>query len=309
MSTESDIPALSLEEAVTEIIAEGVAASPTTPTKKAWQRFRRHPLAMIGLALFGIILLLAIAAPLIDRYPPNELNLPEKFQAPSWEHWLGTDRVGRDIWSRTLHGGRVSLTVGFVAAFITMTIGTLLGAISGYYGGKVDTLVMRFTDVMMTFPRVIIMLTVATFVGQSIRNVILLIGLFSWMGTARLVRGQVLSIREEQFVLAARSLGVRDRGIIFSHVMPSVFAPLLATLTFAISAAILLEAGLSFLGVGIPQPTASWGNMLESTRSLDVLQDGPWMWIPPAIMILLTVLSINFIGDGLRDALDPKHII
>lgn len=309
MPTESDIPALSLEEAVTEIIAEGVAASPTTPTKKAWQRFRRHPLAMIGLTLFGVILLLALAAPLIDRYPPNELNLPEKFQAPSWEHWLGTDRVGRDIWSRTLHGGRVSLTVGFVAAFMSMTIGTLLGALSGYYGGKVDTGLMRFTDVMMTFPRVVIMLTVATFLGQSIRNVILLIGLFSWMGTARLVRGQVLSIREEQFVLAARSLGVRDRGIIFSHVMPSVMAPLLATLTFAISAAILLEAGLSFLGVGIPPPTASWGNMLESTRSLDVLQDGPWMWVPPAMMILLTVLSINFIGDGLRDALDPKHII
>ncbi len=309
MPTESDIPALSLEEAVTEIIAEGVAASPTTPTKKAWQRFRRHPLAMIGLTLFGVILLLALAAPLIDRYPPNELNLPEKFQAPSWEHWLGTDRVGRDIWSRTLHGGRVSLTVGFVAAFMSMTIGTLLGALSGYYGGKVDTGLMRFTDVMMTFPRVVIMLTVATFLGQSIRNVILLIGLFSWMGTARLVRGQVLSIREEQFVLAARSLGVRDRGIIFSHVMPSVMAPLLATLTFAISAAILLEAGLSFLGVGIPPPTASWGNMLESARSLDVLQDGPWMWVPPAMMILLTVLSINFIGDGLRDALDPKHII
>ena len=309
MSSKSDLPALSLEEQVTEIVAEGVAASPTTPTKKAWQRFRRHPLAMIGLAMFLAILLLALAAPLIDRYPPNEINLPDRFQAPSWEHWLGTDRVGRDIWSRLLHGGRVSLTVGFIAAFMAMTIGTLLGAISGYYGGNVDTVVMRFTDIMMTFPRVVIMLTVATFVGQSIRNVILLIGLFSWMGTARLVRGQVLSLREEQFVLAARSLGVRDRNIIFSHVMPSVAAPLLATLTFAISSAILLEAGLSFLGVGIPLPTASWGNMLESARSLDVLQDGPWIWVPPAIMILLTILSINFIGDGLRDALDPKHII
>jgi peptide/nickel transport system permease protein len=309
MSNNSELPALSLDEAVTEIIAEGVSESPTTPTKKAWQRFRRHPLAMIGLTLFVIIVLLALAAPLIERYPPNEINLPERFQAPSFDHWLGTDRVGRDIWSRTLHGGRVSLTVGFVAAFITMTIGTVLGAISGFYGGKVDTIIMRFTDIMMTFPRVIIMLTVATFVGQSIRNVILLIGLFSWMGTARLVRGQVLSLREEQFVLAARSLGVSDRNLIFSQVLPSVAAPLLATLTFAISAAILLEAGLSFLGVGIPLPTASWGNMLESARSLDVLQEGPWIWFPPAFMILLTVLSINFIGDGLRDALDPKHII
>lgn len=309
MADESKIPALTLEEQVTEIIADGVAHSPTTPTKKAWQRFRRHPLAMIGLTLFGVIVLLALAAPLIDRYPPNEINLADKFQAPSWEHWLGTDRVGRDIWSRTLHGGRVSLTVGFIAAFMAMTIGTVFGALAGYYGRSVDMITMRFTDIMMTFPRVVIMLTVATFVGQSIRNVILLIGLFSWMGTARLVRGQVLSLREEQFVLAARSLGVRDRGIISSHVLPSLAAPLLATLTFAISAAILLEAGLSFLGVGIPPPTASWGNMLELARSLDVLQDGPWMWIPPAIMILLTVLSINFIGDGLRDALDPKHII
>ena len=309
MADESKIPALTLEEQVTEIIADGVAHSPTTPTKKAWQRFRRHPLAMIGLTLFGVIVLLALAAPLIDRYPPNEINLADKFQAPSWEHWLGTDRVGRDIWSRTLHGGRVSLTVGFIAAFMAMTIGTVLGALAGYYGRSVDMITMRFTDIMMTFPRVVIMLTVATFVGQSIRNVILLIGLFSWMGTARLVRGQVLSLREEQFVLAARSLGVRDRGIISSHVLPSLAAPLLATLTFAISAAILLEAGLSFLGVGIPPPTASWGNMLELARSLDVLQDGPWMWVPPAIMILLTVLSINFIGDGLRDALDPKHII
>jgi peptide/nickel transport system permease protein len=217
--------------------------------------------------------------------------------------------VGRDIWSRTLHGGRVSLGVGFSAALVSMSIGIVLGALSGFYGGWTDMLTMRFTDVMMTFPRVVIMLTVATFMKQTLLNVILLIGLFSWMGTARLVRGQVLSLREEQFVLAARSLGAGSLTLIFAHVMPSVVAPLLATLTFTISGAILLEAGLSFLGVGIPLPTPSWGNMLETARSLDVLQDGPWMWIPPAVMIVLTILCINFIGDGLRDALDPKHII
>lgn len=288
---------------------EDSLSKPVSPTKKAWQRFRRHTLAMVGLVVFGIILLSAVIAPAMDRYPPNELSLREKFQSPNTEHWLGTDRVGRDIWSRTLHGGRVSLAVGFSAAFVSMTIGIVLGAIAGYYGGATDMVVMRFTDVMMTFPRVIIILTVAIFLGQSITNVILLIGLFSWMGTARLVRGQVLSIREEQFVLAARSLGARDFLIILAYVMPNVIAPLLATVTFAISGAILLEAGLSFLGVGIPPPTASWGNMLETARSLDVLQDGPWMWIPPAVMIVLTILSINFIGDGLRDALDPKHII
>ncbi|MEZ4607629.1 MAG: ABC transporter permease [Deinococcales bacterium] len=169
-------------------------------------------------------------------------------------------------------------------------------------------LLMRFTDVIMTFPQVVIILTVATFVGQGIVNVILLIGLFSWPGTARLVRGQVLALREEQFVLAAQSLGARDSSVIFKHIMPSVIAPLLASVTFAINGAILLEAGLSFLGVGIPLPTASWGNMLETARSLDILQDGPWMWIPPALMILINVLAVNFIGDGLRDALDPKHM-
>lgn len=282
---------------------------PTSPAQKAWQRFRRHPLAMAGLILFTIILLLTLAAPLIDRYPYEELNLPNKFQPPSAAHYLGTDRVGRDIWSRTLHGGRVSIAVGFSAAIVSISIGVLLGSLSGFYGGWVDTVIMRFTDVVMTFPRVVIMLTVATFVGQSVLNVILLIGLFSWPGTARLVRGQVLSLREEQFVTAARSLGAKNSSLIFSHVLPNVIAPLLATVTFAINGAILLEAGLSFLGVGIPLPTPSWGNMLNTARSLDVLQDGPWMWVPPAIMILLTIMSINFIGDGLRDALDPKHII
>ena len=290
---------------------DSVAVNQTalSPSRKAWQRFKRHPLAMLGLGVFCIILIMSVFAPVLDRYEPNKLNLRDKFQPPSSSHYLGTDRVGRDIWSRTLHGGRISLTVGFAAALVAMSIGVLLGALSGYYGGMTDMAIMRFTDVMMTFPQVVIVLTVATFIGQGITNVILLIGLSSWPPIARLVRGQVLSLREEQFVKAARSLGAKDATIIFKHIMPSVIAPLLAALTFAINEAVLLEAGLSFLGVGIPLPTASWGNMLETARSLDVLQDGPWMWLPPALMILLNVLCINFIGDGLRDALDPKHII
>ena len=284
-------------------------ATAISPGKKAWQRFRRHGLALVGVALFGIIFILSVFAPVFDRYEPNQLNLKDKFQPPSVEHFFGTDRVGRDIWSRTLHGGRISLLVGFAAAFVALVIGVILGGLSGYYGGIVDMLIMRFTDVVMTFPRVVIMLTVATFIGQGVVNVILLIGLFSWADTARLVRGQVLSLREEEFVTAARALGTKDFSIIFKHVMPSVVAVLLASITFAINQAILLEAGLSFLGVGIPLPTSSWGNMIEVARSLDVLQGAPWMWIPPAIMILLNVLAINFIGDGLRDALDPKHIV
>lgn len=279
-----------------------------SPAQQAWRRFRRHPLAVIGLSLFAVILLMALCAPLLERYSYEALNLRDKFQAPSLEHWLGTDRVGRDIWSRLLHGGRVSILVGFSSAAMTIVIGTLLGVVSGYYGGVIDMLIMRFTDVVMTFPQVVIILTFATFLGPSILNVITLIGLFGWMGTARLVRGQVLSLREQQYVLAARAVGARNHRIILNHVLPGVVAPLLASVTFAINGGILLEAGLSFLGVGIPLPTPSWGNMLETARSLDVLQDGPWIWMPPAVLILISVLNINFIGDGLRDALDPKHI-
>jgi len=278
-----------------------------SPTAQAWRRFRRHPLALAGLVLFGIVLLATVAAPLIARYDYAELNLPDKFQSPSLSHFLGTDRVGRDIWSRTLYGGRVSLAVGFAAASISTVIGVILGAVSGYYRGKTDQIIMRFTDVVMTFPRVVIILTAAIYLGQTIASVIFLIGIFSWPGITRLVRGQVLSLREQQFVLASRSLGSGNRRIIVTHVLPNVVAPLLASITFDVNGAILLEAGLSFLGVGIPLPTPSWGNMLESARSLDVLQDGPWIWVPPAVMILLTVLSINFIGDGLRDAIDPRH--
>ena len=282
--------------------------APVSPAQHAMRRFRRHPLAVIGLVLFILVLILTLGAPLIDRYPYEQLNLRDKFLSPSAAHWLGTDRVGRDIWSRLLHGGRVSLLVGVSSAAMTIGIGTLLGVLSGYYGGIVDMLIMRFTDVVMTFPGVVIILTVATFLGPSIWNVIMLIGLFGWMGTARLVRGQVLSLREQQYVMAARAIGTSNGRIIRTHVLPGVVAPLLASVTFAINGGILLEAGLSFLGVGIPLPTPSWGNMLETARSLDVLQDGPWIWMPPAFMILLTVLNINFIGDGLRDALDPKHI-
>ena len=277
-----------------------------SPTAQAWWRFRRHPLAVAGLIMFAVVLLASVAAPLIARYDYAALNLPDKFQSPSFAHFLGTDRVGRDIWSRTLYGGRVSLAVGFAAASISTVIGVILGSISGYYRGKADQVIMRFTDVVMTFPRVVIILTAAIYLGQSIASVIFLIGIFSWPGITRLVRGQVLSLREQQFVLASRSLGAGNRRIIITHVLPNVVAPVLASVTFAVNGAILLEAGLSFLGVGIPLPTPSWGNMLETARSLDVLQDGPWIWVPPAIMILLTVLSINFIGDGLRDAIDPR---
>ncbi|GAB4514615.1 MAG: ABC transporter permease [Anaerolineae bacterium] len=280
-----------------------------SPGRRAWRRFLRHRLAVISLGLLIAISVLAVGAPLFDRYPPNKIDLRAHSQAPSAAHWLGTDRLGRDIWSRTIHGGRVSLTVGLSAAFLSTLIGTVLGSLAGYYGRAVDMLIMRLTDVVMTFPSIVIMLTIAAFVGPGLWNVVLIIGALSWPGTARLVRGQFLSFREQDFVLAARCLGVRDRRIIAVHILPNVLAPLLAQVTFAVGMAILTEAGLSFLGLGVPLPTPSWGNMLEAARNLEVLQQGPWMWMPPALMTLLTVLCVNFIGDGLRDAIDPRLIL
>ncbi|HML20284.1 MAG TPA: ABC transporter permease [Aggregatilinea sp.] len=278
-----------------------------TPTQIAWRRFRRHRLAFISLIVLVIITVMAIGAPLFTQYNPDEMSLRDRALAPSSTHWLGTDNLGRDMWSRTVYGGRVSLEVGLAAAGISTVIGVILGAISGYYGRWVDMVIMRITDVVMTFPPIIIMLTVAAIAGTGLLNVILIIGGLRWPATTRLVRGQYLSLKNQEFVLAARTMGLPDWIIITRHILPSVMAPLMANVTFAVSAAILAEAGLSFLGMGIPLPTPTWGNIMENARSLTILQDKPWMWMPAAAATLLTVLCINFVGDGLRDALDPQQ--
>jgi peptide/nickel transport system permease protein len=280
-----------------------------SPTQVAWRRFRRHRLALVSLIVLVIISLMTIAAPLFTRYDPNEMNLRDRALAPNNEHWLGTDNLGRDMWTRTVYGGRISLQVGLAAAAISTSIGVILGSISGYYGRLVDMVIMRITDVVMTFPPIIIMLTVAAIAGTGLTNVILIIGGLRWPATTRLVRGQYLSLKNQEFVLAARTMGLPDWIIILRHILPNVMAPLMANITFAVSAAILAEAGLSFLGMGIPLPTPTWGNIMENARSLTILQDKPWMWLPAAIATLITVLCINFVGDGLRDALDPQQII
>ena len=290
-------------------LAEEEAGQAESPTRRALRRFRRHKPAMISLIVLFVIALLAVGAPLFQRYDPIQPNLNAISQPPSDQHWLGTDRVGRDVWSRTINGGKVSLAVGISAAFLTTLIGTLLGAISGYYGGKTDMLLMRFTDLVMTFPSLILMITLATVIGQGMLNIILIIGGLSWPGVARLVRGQFLSLREQQYVKAVKCLGATDNRIIFRHILPNVIAPLLAQVTFTVGNAILTEAGLSFLGLGIPLPTPSWGNMLDAARDLDILQNLPWSWIPPAIFTVITVLCVNFIGDGLRDAIDPRLVL
>ena len=273
---------------------------------KAWRRFHRHKMAISGLIVLIILALLAIFAPLVSRYSPSSLNLPDREVSPNLQHWLGTDRTGRDIWARIVLGGRVSLSVGLVAVSIATIIGTTIGSIAGYRGGKVDMILMRITDMVQTFPMLVIVIALVAIVGPSIYNLMFAIGILGWPTMARLVRGQFLYLREVEFVQAARCIGGKSGSIIRRHILPNTVGPIAVAVTFGVGEAILLEAALSFLGLGVPPPTPSWGNMLNDARSLSVLEKLPWMWIPPGMMISLAVLSINFIGDGLRDALDPR---
>ena len=276
---------------------------------KARKRFFRHKLAMAGLIVLSTLILMSVLAPAIERYSPIELNLDAMSNAPSSAHWLGTDTTGRDVWSRIVRAGRVSLSVGLVAVSISTLIGVVIGSLSGYAGGTVDLLLMRFTDMVMTFPSLVMIITVASVLGPSIYNTMIVIGILTWPGIARLVRGQFLSFREQQFVLAARSIGVPPIQIMFRHLFPNVISSVTVAATFGMANAILQEASLSFLGLGVQAPTPSWGNMLRDAQTLSILEGMPWLWLAPGIMIALAVLSINFIGDGLRDALDPRSTL
>ncbi|MGD9712180.1 MAG: oligopeptide ABC transporter permease, partial [Thermomicrobiales bacterium] len=238
-------------------------------------------------------------------YSPTGIDLQAYRLGPNSDHWLGTDTAGRDVFTRLLYAGRVSLSVGLVAVSIYTVIGVVLGALAGYFGGWVDSVIMRLADVVLSFPSLIIIITLASVLGPSIYNVMLAIGLLGWPPIARLLRGQLLSLRETEFILGARSIGSSDMRLIFRHMLPNAMAPVLVAATFGIAYAILIEAGLSFLGLGVQPPTPSWGNMLTDAQQLTVLESMPWLWLPPGAMIALAVLSINFIGDGLRDALDP----
>ena len=261
---------------------------------------------MIGAIILVFMTICAILAPLLAPYDPNAIDLRKISQSPSWDHWFGTDKVGRDILSRVLYGARVSLSVGVVAVSIYLTIGFLLGAIAGYVGGFVDSLIMRFTDIMMCFPTFVLILILVGITGPNIFNIMLIIGLFGWPGIARLVRGQVLQLRELDYVLAARALGGTNRYVMLKHILPNVIGPLTVAGSLGIAGAILAKAGLSFLGLGVVAPMASWGAMLSDARNPSTMATQPWLWITPGLLISLAVLSANFIGDGLRDAFDVK---
>ena len=276
------------------------------PRHRLITAFVRHRLAVAGLVVMLILLLAAIFAPIVATHDPNTVDLLAAGEGPSRAHWLGTDEVGRDVFSRLVYGARVSLSVGLVAVTIYTTIGVILGSISGYFGGFVDSTIQRLTDTVMCFPTLVIIIAAVSITGPSIWNVMLILGLLSWPGTCRLVRGQFLSIREQEFVEAARAAGASDVRLILRHVLPNATAPVIVSATFGVAAAILTEAGLSFLGLGVQPPTPSWGNMINLAQSATILQQMPWLWAPPGILIAVAVLSINFIGDGLRDAMDPR---
>jgi peptide/nickel transport system permease protein len=273
-----------------------------------WQRFRRHRVALVGALILLLLTVGAVGAPVLAANDPYKVDISAYRKGPVLTHPLGTDSSGRDVFSRLLYAGRVSLSVGLVAVTIYAVIGVILGALAGFYGGWLDASIMRLADIVLSFPSLILIITVVSVLGPSIYNVMLVIGLLGWPPIARIVRALFLSLREREFVLASRTLGVSNGRIILRHMLPNALAPVIVAATFGMANAILLEAGLSFLGLGVQPPTPSWGNMLKDAQSLTVLESMPWLWIPPGTMIALAVLSINFIGDGLRDALDPYQV-
>jgi peptide/nickel transport system permease protein len=297
-------------KAINEMREEQTVAAfgPVPKERSVVRRFFRHKMAVIGLVTIVVIMLLAVSAPLVAPRGPYKQNLKHLNQPPDSEYWLGTDELGRDVWARLVFAGRVSGTVGLAATALFVVIGTVLGLISGFYGGRVDLLIQRVTEVFMSLPWLIVIITLVAIFGASMYNIILVIGFLSWTGVCRLVRGQVLSTRELDYTTAARCIGASNMRIIFRHVFPNVLAPVIVAATFGVAASILTETGLSFLGLGVRPPTPSWGNMITQATKVVVMEQRPWQWLPPGLMIAVCVLSINFMGDGLRDALDPKMV-
>ncbi len=284
--------------------AISLTLKPESYSRMVWRRFKRHKLAMVGLYFLILMYAVAIFAPYIAPQSYRTVDPPNRLKGMSSEHLMGTDHLGRDIFSRVIWGSRISLSVGFVAAGVAVLLGTVIGAVAGYFGGRIDDILMRFTEIVMSFPTFFLLITIISIVERSIFNIMLVIGLTSWPGLARMVRGQFLSLREQEFVTAARALGASNSRIIFRHILPNAMAPIIVSATLRIGGAILSESGLSFLGLGVPEPFPSWGSILNTGRTN--LRQAPWITTFPGIFIFLTVLAFNYVGDGLRDALDPR---
>lgn len=271
------------------------------------ERFMAHKLAVIGLALIILLIILVIVLPPILKLDPYTSFSKGGFnQKPSAEHWLGTDRTGRDIFARLVYGGRISLVVGLLSTVVSMAIGVPLGLLAGYYRGWVETVIMRLADIFMSFPAMMLILVLVAVIGPSVASITVVLGILGWTQFARLIHGRVLSVREKEYVESAKAIGTKNWQIITKYILPNSFAPCLIAMTFRTASSILMEASLSFLGMGVQPPTASWGNLMYDAQSIVVLSKQPWTWVPPGLCLVITVLSINFFGDGLRDALDPK---
>lgn len=297
---------------ITQAQTAGVTLQKTLPTRRDspryrfWRRLWRHKLGMLGLVMLLLLVFAAVFAPVLAGSDPARTELKLKNKPPSAEHILGTDAIGRDVWARLVYGARISLSVGLVAVGIYTSIALVLGSIAGYLGGTVDNVIMRITDIIMCFPTFLLIITVASVLPPNIFNIMIIIGIFGWPGMTRLVRGQFLTLRNRDFVTAAVALGVPTRRIIFRHILPNVIGPVVVAATLGLAGAIMTESSLSFLGLGVQQPTPSWGQTLTTAMQLPTLENMPWRWLPSALAIAFAVLSVNFFGDALRDAFDPR---
>jgi peptide/nickel transport system permease protein len=305
--------------AIPSFAMDELEAPPLTLGQLTWRRFRRHRMAMFGVVMLILLFLYSFGGSLFftEDYA-NYTDTSKRLQAPSREHPFGTDTVGRDILARTVYGGQISLMIGLTAMLVELVVGVLIGAAAGYYGGWLDSLLMRFTEAAFVIPQIFLLIVMAKYFGGKVPDisllgrtfsgsvvvVVLIIGLTSWMYLARIVRAQFISLKEREFILAARATGTSPLPVIFGHILPNTMAPIIVSATLSIAAAILAEAYISFLGMGVQPPTATWGNMLEG--AYNYIDSAPWLWIFSGTLIVLTVLSINFVGDGLRDALDPR---
>lgn len=292
--------------------------SERSPTQMAWRSFRRHKPAMAGLTIVLILALASIFAPVLTPYDAEKTDLDAMLEPPSFKHPMGTDELGRDLLTRLLYGGRVSLSIGVLAMVLAVLIGSLVGGLAGFYGGWVDNVLMRLVDMMLAFPSLFVLIILALALRDlpiealrgtafaSVFSIVLVIAILSWMSVARLVRASFLSIREREFVLAAEGLGVPNRRIMVRHMLPNAISPIIVAATFRVATSVITESGLSYLGFGVQPPTPTWGNMLKNAQML--MTRAPWTAIFPGLMIFVTVIAVNFIGDGLRDALDPRKV-
>lgn len=302
-------------QATTPAALPGSARAHETMATMVWRRFRRHPGAIAGAIVLSLLVLSVLLAPL-SPYDPEAADMANRLQPPSWQHPFGTDPLGRDMLTRVLYGGRVSLSVGLMVVLITLVIGVPVGATAGYFGGRIDNILMRITDAALSLPSLLVLILLSAIVRETelplfernnVLTIAAVIGILSWMTVARLVRATFLAVREMEFVTAARCVGTRNLGIMLRHILPNAVGPIIVESTLEIGYAIMEEAGLSFLGFGIQPPTPSWGNLLSNAP--EHLTKHPWLAIFPGVMIFLTIIAVNYIGDGLRDAFDPYKVL